>query len=531
MNSGDDAQASLVGQTIAGKYKVVRLLGEGGMGCVYLAEQQLGSAARKVALKTLHKHLSHDASIQARFDREAGTVAGLEHPNTIQVFDYGKMDDGTLYIVMEFVQGRSVGDILEKDGPMPPARVEHIMKQICGSLEEAHNHGIIHRDLKPDNVVLCERAGQKDWVEVLDFGIAKRSTEQDPNEAKLTQQGMVLGTPPYMSPEQFTGQPIDKRSDIYALGIMAYEMLTACLPFKANTAWEWASKHMTEMPTPLERQPLGAHVPPAMRAAIMKALAKNRDDRFSSVKQFIDAFTADSAASASAVSVANSPNAFANTVAMDAPPPNVVAPAGPQTEMVQPMGMYTPPPATPWGPSSGMGGPGQAPYPQPPYSPPPKKGKGLVIVLGALALVLLGGGALAAVFSRKPPPPPQMDLGVDAAATIAPTTPPTEVVPPPQEQQEASVTVPALETGKSAQPPAAVVQPKPPTPPTPPANPTPNVNPVPVPPPPQPPQRPFRHQQRTEEICAQARSARSRRQPAAIIAALENRCREQGGNP
>jgi eukaryotic-like serine/threonine-protein kinase len=204
----------LVGTLVAGKYRIVKQLGEGGMGCVYLAEQQLGSTARKVALKTLHKHLSHDPAIKARFDREAGTVAALEHPNTIQVYDFGAMEDGTLYLVMEFVQGRSVADILEKDGAMPPARVENIMRQVCGSLEEAHGHGIVHRDLKPDNVVLCERAGQKDWVEVLDFGIAKRSSEHDPNEAKLTQQGMVLGTPPYMSPEQFTGQPVDSRSDI-----------------------------------------------------------------------------------------------------------------------------------------------------------------------------------------------------------------------------------------------------------------------------------------------------------------------------
>ena len=262
MTQGEEqAVDPLVGVVVAGKYRIVKQLGEGGMGCVYLAEQQLGSTTRKVALKTLHKHLSHDPAIKARFDREAGTVAALEHPNTIQVYDFGAMEDGTLYLVMEFVQGRSVADILEKDGPMPPARVENILRQVCGSLAEAHGHGIVHRDLKPDNVVLCERAGQKDWVEVLDFGIAKRSSEHDPNEAKLTQQGMVLGTPPYMSPEQFTGQPVDLRSDIYALGVMTYEMLVGKYPFEANTAWEWASKHMTEAPRPIETQALGQHVP------------------------------------------------------------------------------------------------------------------------------------------------------------------------------------------------------------------------------------------------------------------------------
>jgi serine/threonine-protein kinase len=287
---GEENPHKLIGQTVGGKYAVTRLLGEGGMGCVYEAHQKLGDTLRKVAIKTLHPHLSHDPKILQRFEREVGTVAALTHPNTIQVFDFGKTDDGTLYIAMEFVEGRSVADVLEKDGPMPPERVIKILDQVCGSLEEAHGHGIIHRDLKPDNVVLCERAGQKDWVEVLDFGIAKRGGETDPNEAKLTQQGMVLGTPPYMSPEQFTGQTVDKRSDIYALGVMAYEMLTGRLPFSGNTAWEWATAHMTAQPISLDATPNGAKIPPAMKIAIMKALEKNRDARWSSVSEFMAAF-------------------------------------------------------------------------------------------------------------------------------------------------------------------------------------------------------------------------------------------------
>ncbi len=280
----------LLGREIAGKYRIVRLLGEGGMGAVYLGEQKLGATLRKVAIKTLHPHLSHDPKILARFEREVGTVAGLQHPNTIQVFDFGKMDDGTLYIVMEFVEGRSVADVLEKDGPMEPARVQKIMEQVCGSLEEAHQQGIVHRDLKPDNVVLCDKAGQKDWVEVLDFGIAKRQSEEDKEEQKLTQQGMVLGTPPYMSPEQFTGKPIDKRSDIYSLGVMAYEMLTGALPFSGNTAWEWATAHMTAQPRPLDTLPVGGRIPPAMKHAISRAMEKDPNARFATVHDFFQAF-------------------------------------------------------------------------------------------------------------------------------------------------------------------------------------------------------------------------------------------------
>ncbi|HRH01107.1 MAG TPA: serine/threonine-protein kinase, partial [Polyangiaceae bacterium] len=286
---GGDA-AQLIGTTIAGKYKITELLGEGGMGCVYVGEQQMGTAVRKVAVKTLHKHLSTDQKIKERFARECGTVSQLHHPNTIQVFDFGTTPEGLLYIVMEFVKGQSVAAVIEKEGPMDPVRVEKILTQVCGSLQEAHEAGIVHRDLKPENVVLCDRAGQTDWVEVLDFGIAKRSSENDPNEAKLTQQGMVLGTPPYMSPEQFTGLPIDARSDIYALGVMSYEMLTGQLPFEANTAWEWATKHMTAQPKPIEAQANGALLPERARATIMRALEKRPEDRPTSAKEFIESF-------------------------------------------------------------------------------------------------------------------------------------------------------------------------------------------------------------------------------------------------
>jgi serine/threonine-protein kinase len=281
----------MVGQTLGGKYRVVKLLGEGGMGAVYEGEQQLGTTKRRVAIKTLHPHLSRDPKVKARFEREVGTIAELEHPNTIQVYDFGSTPEGILYIVMEFLQGRSLADLLEKEGALPPERALRIVQQICGSLGEAHGRGIVHRDLKPDNVVLVERAGQKDFVKVLDFGIAKRSKEEDKDEQKLTQQGTVLGTPPYMSPEQFTGQPVDARSDVYSLGVMAYEMLTGRLPFRANTAWEWASQHMTQPPIPIESMAEGMRAPEPMRNAVRRALAKSVDQRLQTVKEFADAFS------------------------------------------------------------------------------------------------------------------------------------------------------------------------------------------------------------------------------------------------
>src|SRR5687768_5116133 len=222
----------MIGQLIGGRYRITGVLGEGGMGVVYVGEQQMGSTIRKVAVKTLHPHLSKDPSVLARFHRECGTVAQLEHPNTIKFYDFGSTADGTLYIAMEFVKGKPLNEVIEGGGPMVPERVMKIMKQVCGALDEAHKQGIIHRDLKPENLILTDRAGETDFVKVLDFGIAARSESADAQkEQKLTQQGMVLGTPPYMSPEQFTGKQLDSRSDIYSLGVMSYEMLTGRLPF------------------------------------------------------------------------------------------------------------------------------------------------------------------------------------------------------------------------------------------------------------------------------------------------------------
>ncbi len=279
-----------LGQMVGGRYKIAKLLGEGGMGAVYLGEQNIGGTVRKVAIKTLHAHLSKDPKILQRFERECATVAELQHPNTIQLYDFGKTDDGILYMVMEYVQGESLAAVLEKQGSLEPSRTLHILQQICDALGEAHTLGIVHRDLKPENIVLTERA--KDWVKVLDFGIAKRSeAAQDKSEQRLTQQGTVLGTPPYMSPEQFTGKPIDARSDLYSIAVIAYEMLSGRLPFTAATPWEWATQHMQAAPQPLSLTPSGAPIPDAMVYAVMRSLAKDPNDRFATTREFYDALS------------------------------------------------------------------------------------------------------------------------------------------------------------------------------------------------------------------------------------------------
>jgi serine/threonine protein kinase len=301
----DGPNEGWIGKLIGDRFRVTRVLGEGGMGVVYAAEQQMGSTVRKVAIKTLHAHLSHDPSILARFHRECGTVAELEHPNTIKVYDFGQTDDGTLYIAMEFVEGRALDVIIAEAGALPPERVVRILEQVAGALDEAHSKGIVHRDLKPENVVLGTRLGKPDFVKVLDFGIAARRESSDAaKERKLTQQGMVLGTPPYMSPEQFTGQELDRRSDIYSLGIMTYEMLTGRLPFEAETPWQWATEHMTAQPFPIEQTPNGKGIPAPMVAVVMRSLAKRPEDRYDTAGEFVQELKASIGGDQAALSVA-----------------------------------------------------------------------------------------------------------------------------------------------------------------------------------------------------------------------------------
>jgi tRNA A-37 threonylcarbamoyl transferase component Bud32 len=278
----------LIGSIVGGRYRITAILGEGGMGRVYTAEQQMGTTVRKAAVKTLLAQYAKDPQVLARFNRECGTVAELEHPNTIKVYDFGQTNTGELYIAMELLVGTSLEEALEKGGAMAPERVDRIIGQASGSLQEAHDKGIVHRDLKPANIFLTKRAGEDDYVKVLDFGIAKRAERPDSKEQKLTQQGTVLGTPPYMSPEQFRGQELDARSDIYSLAVVTYEMLTGRLPFEADTPWAWATQHLTAQPYPFEATPMGANVPPKMRAAILRGLEKDKNKRQTSVKQFFE---------------------------------------------------------------------------------------------------------------------------------------------------------------------------------------------------------------------------------------------------
>jgi len=390
----EKGQDQMIGQLIGGRYRVTGVLGEGGMGIVYVGEQQMGSTVRKVAIKTLHQHLSKDPSVLARFHRECGTVAQLEHPNTIKFYDFGATADGTLYIAMEFVAGRSLADAIQ-EGPMAPDRVVKIMRQVCGALDEAHMQGIIHRDLKPENVVLTNRAGETDFVKVLDFGIAARTESADAQkEAKLTQQGMVLGTPPYMSPEQFTGKALDARSDIYSLAVMSYELLTGKLPFEADTPWQWATQHMTAQPIPFEVSAPSKNIPETMRAAILRGLAKDRDQRPSTAREFFSELSDGSRMTVEANPAETAAAARTGTAAMDAVPAFAAASS--------PAAAYGPPPTI----VTGHPAPtpmGMAPVPPaPPRAQASGGGKGLIFGLVGVGAVLLTAIIILAVRSNKP---------------------------------------------------------------------------------------------------------------------------------
>jgi len=410
----ESQQDPLIGQIIGNRYRITGVIGEGGMGVVYVGEQQMGSTVRKVAVKTLHQHLSKDANVLKRFHRECGTVAQLEHPNTIKVYDFGSTPDGTLYIAMEFVAGKPLSDVLLNEGKLAPERVVQIMRQVCGALDEAHQLGIVHRDLKPDNVILAQRAGEQDFVKVLDFGIAARTESADAaHEQKLTQQGTVLGTPPYMSPEQFTGKPLDRRSDVYSLGVMVYEMLTGKLPFDAETPWQWATQHMTAQPKSFDIVAPNARIPEGMRQAIMRALSKEPAQRQPTAGEFFAELSSGQRLSGEATAPA-APSAlpYQATAAMPempgfAPTPAAAAPAFPT-----PVGSTMATPAV--APAAVMAAP--VPFIA---GPKPKGGGKTGLVVGLVGAGLAGVAVLVVVLVRNNRPTDDPAALVSAAAASA----------------------------------------------------------------------------------------------------------------
>ncbi len=270
----------MIGRMVSDRYEVQGLLGKGGMGAVYKAYQ--ANVQRTIALKVLLKEFADNEVVIKRFHQEALAASRLTHPNTISVYDFGQTEDNVLYIAMEYLRGQSLAQMLAGAHGLPPKRAIHIMRQVCKSLAEAHDAGIIHRDLKPDNIFLSEVQGERDFVKVLDFGVAKLS-EYHGKEGTLTQAGMIFGTPKYMSPEQARSGDLDHRSDIYALGVILYEMLLGVPPFVGDNPLSILIAHVNQTPAPFAEKRPDLDLHPGLERVVLKAMAKDRSQRHDKV--------------------------------------------------------------------------------------------------------------------------------------------------------------------------------------------------------------------------------------------------------
>ncbi len=284
-----DANDPLIGQSI-GSYVVQRQLGEGGMGAVYeLLHPGIG---KRLALKLLHAEYAARPQIVQRFFDEARAVNVIGHPNIVDIIDFANLPDGRAYITMEFLEGDSLASYIRKRGAMPVSEAADIAHAIASALAAAHKSGIVHRDLKPENIHLVPRPDNPRYVKVLDFGIAKLSSDLHANPSSATRSGVVMGTPTYMSPEQAMGRTreIDHRTDIYALGIIIYEMLTGEVPFQAESFGDLMLKHLQAQATPVRQ--LRPELGEGWTAVVDRALAKKREERFQSMDEMVAAIDA-----------------------------------------------------------------------------------------------------------------------------------------------------------------------------------------------------------------------------------------------
>ena len=264
-----------LGHVVDGRYRVLEAIGRGGMGVVYKVEHvRMGKVA---AMKVLHRDLADDPDVVQRFEREAAAVSRLQHPNAVQVFDFGAAQ-GALYLIMEYVRGQDLGSIVERDGPLPFARTAPLLVQILGALAEAHELGIVHRDLKPDNVLVTRTTGGRDFAKVLDFGLAKLAHEGGAPE--VSDRAQIVGTPYFMAPEQIRGDDVDARTDIYGMGALMYRLLTGQYPFQASSAVGVLTKHLTAELDPPSRRAPALGIAPEIDAIVVRALAKDPADRW-----------------------------------------------------------------------------------------------------------------------------------------------------------------------------------------------------------------------------------------------------------
>ena len=272
--------STLIGTIIGGRYRATEIIGQGGFGAVYKCTHV--ATGDTLALKVLRTDVEGNADVIARFRQEAKATSRLKHPNTVRVFDFGQMDDGNLFLAMEFLEGRTLTDVMRQDSPLEPKRLVKIALQVLKSLSEAHSRGLVHRDLKPDNIFVQNIHGEPDFVRVLDFGIAKSLSAE---KEDITSTGAVIGTPKYMSPEQARGQSVDQRTDIYSLGVIIYEGLTGTPPFLADTPLAMILRRVTEEP-PRVHDCLVKPAPAGLCDAVLRSMSRDPAKRYETADEF-----------------------------------------------------------------------------------------------------------------------------------------------------------------------------------------------------------------------------------------------------
>lgn len=298
-----ETQKPQIGDVLDSRYQITGVLGSGGMGCVYLAVHV--SIQRPLALKLLHPEVGEIEEVTKRFEREAFAIGRMDHPNCVKVSDFGKLEDGTLYMVLELLDGVLLFDLLEQSERLHWRRALRIARHVLSALDYAHESGIIHRDIKPENVILVKRDDDPDFAKILDFGIAKiMHDDVNPeggtlflsNDAKLTQQGITIGTPTYIAPEQAYALPVDGRADLYSLSVMVYEMIAGVPPFDAEDIGALLRMHISSPVPPFEEMAPGIEVPEEVERMLRHGLAKKADDRIATAKEYmarIDAILVD----------------------------------------------------------------------------------------------------------------------------------------------------------------------------------------------------------------------------------------------
>jgi eukaryotic-like serine/threonine-protein kinase len=285
----------LLGTTVAGRYKVIKLLGEGGMGQVYLAEHS--AIEKRIALKVLRAEYAHKGEIVTRFQQEAISASRIKHPNVLDVFDFGQLENGCFYLAMEFLEGNDLADELQRSRVLTAPRALPIAMQICRALSVAHSKGVVHRDMKPENVFLQRTGDGEEIVKIVDFGIAQLKPSNEEAAAasthrRLTRTGMIFGTPEYMAPEQASGKHADLRCDVYAVGIILFELFTGAVPFTGETFLGVLTKHLSEMPPSMRSVYPDLQISTELEGVVSRALAKDPVQRYQTMNELASALAA-----------------------------------------------------------------------------------------------------------------------------------------------------------------------------------------------------------------------------------------------